>query len=94
MYILEDIQGVVYMSATVVMRKSGNSRILTVPQGVIGKVGEKFDVEFEDGNIIYKPHKHVNIFATKEWQEYDYQKDLAEDTELSELKPVGKEVID
>ncbi|WHS05266.1 hypothetical protein O2U01_00185 (plasmid) [Ligilactobacillus salivarius] len=82
------------MSKTVVMRKSGNSRILTVPQGFEGSVGEKFDVEFKDGNIIYKPHKHVNIFATKEWQEYDYQKDLIEDKELSELKPVGKEVLD
>ncbi|MBM6773022.1 hypothetical protein H5991_05830 [Ligilactobacillus agilis] len=35
--------------------------------------------------------KRGNIFETKEWQEYDYYKDLVEDEELAEVKPVGKE---
>lgn len=39
-------------------------------------------------------NEHVNIFATKNWQAYDYQADLANDLELSELQPVGKEMID
>ena len=39
-------------------------------------------------------NEHVNIFATKNWQAYDYQADLANDLELSELQSVGKEMID
>lgn len=35
-----------------------------------------------------------NIFATKEWQNYDYQKDIENDVELQSVKPVGREVVD
>ncbi|WP_255409180.1 MULTISPECIES: hypothetical protein [Lactobacillus] len=34
-----------------------------------------------------------NIFATDDWKNYDYQKDIAEDPELQPVKPVGREIF-
>ena len=47
-------------------------------------------------NIFFKnlKKKKKNIFATKEWQNYDYQKDIENDVELQSVKPVGREVVD
>lgn len=82
------------LSTTVVVRRVGNSNIFTVPHNLNVEVGEKFDVELDGDNIVYKPHKYRNIFETDDWMNYDYQKDLATDSELSELIPIGKEIID
>lgn len=65
------------------MTKISNSSSLTLPQDSTCKVVEK--------KFSHQPHKPTNIFETKEWQEYDYYKDLVEDEELAEVKPVGKE---
>ncbi len=64
---------------TVKLRKVGNSKTLTVPKDII---------------ITSKEKKKKNIFATKEWQNYDYQKDIENDVELQSVKPVGREVVD
>lgn len=50
----------------------------------------------EGMNIVFTPvvKKKKNIFATKEWQNYDYQKDIENDVELQSVKPVGREVVD
>ena len=65
------------------MAKVSNSSSLTLPQDST--------CEFVAEKIGHRPHKPTNIFATKEWQEYDYYKDLVEDEEVAEVKPVGKE---
>ena len=65
------------------MAKVSNSSSLTLSQDSTCEViAEKSS---------HPPHKPTNIFATKEWQEYDYYKDLVEDEELAEVKPVGEE---
>lgn len=80
------------MSKLVTLRKSGNSRVLTVPSEVEASVGSKFEVRLlSDGSIVYKPFKHNNVFASPDWQEYDYQRDIQEDPEIAEVKAVGKE---
>lgn len=65
------------------MTKISNSSLLTLPQDSACEVGAR--------KSNHQSHKPTNIFATKEWQEYDYYKDLVEDEELAEVKPVGKE---
>ena len=65
------------------MTKISNSSSLTLPQDSVCEVGAR--------KSNHQSHKPTNIFATKEWQEYDYYKDLVEDEELAEVKPVGKE---
>ncbi|WP_407888722.1 type II toxin-antitoxin system PemI/MazE family antitoxin [Levilactobacillus sp. N40-8-2] len=83
------------MSKTVTLRKSGNSRVLTLPADFDVNIGTEFEVsKAEDGSVIYRPLEHQNIFDSQEWQEYDYQSDLNNDPELSELNPVGKENIE
>ncbi|WP_334333338.1 hypothetical protein [Companilactobacillus sp. HBUAS59544] len=82
------------MSKEVRLRKSGNSLILTVPSGVKDKVGAKYSVSTkEDGTIIYKPVKHVNVFSTKKFMEHDFHKDMEEIPETMELRPVGREKL-
>lgn len=34
------------------------------------------------------------FFATKDWKEYEYQKDIETDPALQPVKQVGREVID
>ncbi|WEV37470.1 hypothetical protein [Lactobacillus sp. ESL0677] len=83
------------MTKLVSLRKSGNSMILTVPANFNEKIGKKYSVEKEsDGTIVYSPIKKSNIFATADWQNYDYQADLSTDSELSELSSIGKERLD
>lgn len=36
--------------------------------------------------------KHINIFSTSEWKNYDYQRDIEKDLALQEVKSLGKEV--
>lgn len=36
--------------------------------------------------------KRKNIFATKDWKNYDYQKDIANDQFLQAVKRVGREI--
>lgn len=76
------------------LRKVGNSSTLTVPKDIKTR-GVVYDVRNEGDNIIFSPvQEHHNIFGTKEWREYDYQKAIRDDVELQEVKPVGREVID
>lgn len=50
------------------MTKISNSSSLTLPQDSVCEVGAR--------KSNHQSHKPTNIFATKEWQEYDYYKDL------------------
>ena len=65
------------------MTKISNSSSLTLSQDSACEVCAR--------KSNHQSHKPTNIFETKEWQEYDYYKDLVEDEELAEVKPVGKE---
>lgn len=79
---------------TVKLRKVGNSNTLTVPAG-IKVAGEEYTVKNVGTTIVFTPIvKRKNIFATKDWKEYDYQKDIKNDQALQPVKPVGREVID
>lgn len=80
---------------TVKLRKVGNSKTLTVPKDII-ITSKEYTVKNEGMNIVFTPvvKKKKNIFATQEWQNYDYQKDIENDVELQSVKPVGREVVD
>ena len=80
---------------TVKLRKVGNSKTLTVPKDII-ITSKEYTVKNEGMNIVFTPvvKKKKNIFATTEWQNYDYQKDIENDVELQSVKPVGREVVD
>lgn len=79
----------------VILRKSGNSLILTAPSNLNKSVGEKYIVtQKDDGSIVYTPARHKNIFSSPDWKNYDYQKDLQNDPEVSESYPVGKEKLE
>lgn len=79
---------------TVKLRQTGNSRTLTVPSG-IKVTGEEYTVKNVGKTIAFTPvAKRKNIFATKDWKEYDYQKDIENDPALQPVKQVGREVID
>ena len=79
---------------TVKLRQTGNSRTLTVPSG-IKVTGEEYIVKNVGKTIVFTPvAKRKNIFATKDWKEYDYQKDIENDPALQPVKQVGREVID
>jgi len=83
------------MAKIVTLRKSGNSRVLTVPNDLDVDVGTQYQVKkLPDGGILYQPIKRQNIFATPDWQEYAYQADLRNDPELGPAKPVGKECVE
>lgn len=79
---------------TVKLRQVGNSRALTVPSDI--KVsGKEYTVKNVGKTIVFTPvAKKKNIFATKDWKNYDYQKDIANDQFLQSVKPLGQEVID
>ncbi|MFC6202945.1 hypothetical protein ACFP1L_13815 [Lactiplantibacillus nangangensis] len=80
------------MSKIVSLRKAGNSRVFTAPVDLAASLGTKFEMELlADGSVIYRPVTRQNIFSTPEWQNYDFQKDLHEDSDLQPLQPVGKE---
>lgn len=75
------------------LRHVGNSKVLTVPRD-IQAYGEEYEVRNDGTSIIFTPvNKHKNIFATKDWQEYDYQKDIVNDSALQDTEPVGREII-
>lgn len=80
---------------TVKLRKVGNSKTLTVPKD-IKITSTEYSVKNDGVNIVFSPvvKKKKNIFATKEWKNYNYQKDVEADPELQSLRPVGREVID
>ena len=79
---------------TVKLRQTGNSRTLTVPSE-IKVTGEEYTVKNVGKTIVFTPvAKRKNIFATKDWKEYDYQKDIENDPALQPVKQVGREVID
>lgn len=79
---------------TVKLRQVGNSKTLTVPAN-IKVTGSEYTVKNVGTTIVFTPVvKRKNIFSTKDWQEYDYQKDIANDPDLRPVKPVGREVID
>lgn len=80
---------------TVKLRKVGNSKTLTVPKD-IKITSTEYSVKNDGVNIVFSPvvKKKKNIFATKEWKNYNYRKDVEADPELQSLKPVGREVID
>lgn len=51
-------------------------------------------VKNEEPQIIDTPvSKRRNVFSAKDWQNYDYQKDIRNDKLLRAVKPVGREVI-
>ena len=79
---------------TVKLRRVGNSNTLTVPKD-IKVLSNEYKVKNDGENIVFVPViKKQNIFATDEWKNYDYQKDIREDPDLQAVKPVGNEVID
>lgn len=79
---------------TVKLRRVGNSNTLTVPRD-IKILSKEYKVKNDGENIVFVPViKRQNIFATDEWKNYDYQKDIREDPDLQAVKPVGNEVID
>ena len=78
---------------TVKLRQVGNSRTLTVPSG-IKVTGKEYTVKNVGKTIVFTPVERKNIFATKDWKEYDYQKDIENDPALQPVKQVGREVID
>ncbi|MRG90046.1 hypothetical protein [Limosilactobacillus reuteri] len=79
---------------TVKLRQTGNSRTLTVPSG-IKVIGEEYTVKNVGKAIVFTPvAKRKNIFLTKDWKEYDYQKDIENNPALQPVKQVGREVID
>lgn len=79
---------------TVKLRRVGNSNTLTVPKD-IKVLSKEYKVKNDGENIVFVPViKKQNIFATDEWKNYDYQKDIREDPDLQVVKPVGNEVID
>lgn len=79
---------------TVKLRKVGNSNTLTVPAD-IRVAGDEYTVKNVGTTIVFTPvEKHENIFASQEWQKYDYQKDIENDPALQSVKPVGREVLD
>lgn len=76
------------------LRKVGNSKTLTVPAD-IKVTADEYDVKNVGKNIVFTPvAKRKNIFSSKEWKNYDYQKDMQNDPALAPIKPVGREVID
>lgn len=79
---------------TVKLRKVGNSNTLTVPKD-IKVLSKEYTVKNDGDNIVFIPViKKQNVFATADWKNYDYRKDMREDLELQSVKPVGREVID
>lgn len=79
---------------TVKLRKVGNSNTLTVPSG-IKIAGDEYTVKNVGTTIVFTPVvKKKNVFSTKDWEDYDYQKDVEKDVTLQPVKPVGREVID
>lgn len=87
------MRGDIMTENIVTLRKSGNSRVFTVPSNYEGELGSKYKVTIKNRSISYTPKDHVNVFSTKEWREFDYQKVMEEDVELSDVKPVGKEIL-
>lgn len=76
------------------LRDVGNSKTLTVPKSIM-TISNRYKVKNVNQDIVFSPvTKHVNIFSTPEWKNYDYQRDMQTDLELQELKPVGKEIIE
>ena len=76
------------------LRKVGNYNTLTVPSD-IKITGVEYTVKNVGNAIVFTPVvERKNIFATKDWKEYDYQKDIENDPALQSVKPVGREVID
>lgn len=76
------------------LRQVGNSKTLTVPADIKTSSNE-YTVKNVGTKIVFTPvTKHHNIFATDDWQNYDYQKDIANDPTLQSVKHVGREVID
>lgn len=65
---------------TVKLRKVGNSKTLIVPSN-IKTTDEEYTVKNVGNTIVFTPvANQENIFATKDWQEYNYQKDMENDT--------------
>lgn len=82
------------MDKEVMLRKSGNSLILTAPADLSDSIGKRYTVtQNDDGTIVYTPVKHVNIFTSPELKDYDFRADLRNIPEAAELKPVGKEKL-
>lgn len=78
---------------TVKLRQVGNSKTLTVPKD-IKTTSDEYNVKNVGNTIVFTPvTKHKNVFATADWQNYDYQADVTKDPALQSVKPVGKEVI-
>ena len=81
---------------TVKARLQGNSTILTIPRAFDVKKGTVFEVTYQsDGSILYQPQKNYDIWADKELDGFDYEKELQEEyRDLGynprEVKPVGK----
>lgn len=78
---------------TVKLRNVGNSKTLTVPKR-IKTTSDEYEVKNVGATIVFTPvKKHHNIFSTKEWKDYNYQKDIENDDALQPVKPKGQEVI-
>lgn len=83
------------MDKEVMLRKSGNSLILTAPADLSDDIGKRYTVtQNDDGTIVYTPVKHINIFTDPKLKDYDFRADFRDIPEASELKPVGKERLE
>lgn len=66
------------------LQKMGNSKTLAVPADIKVKSHE-YTVRNVGDDIVYQPvDKGQNIFATPEWENYDYQADIKKDSALQE----------
>ena len=52
-----------------------------------------YELEQKYGSFDTPASKRRNVFSAKDWQNYDYQKDIRNDKLLQAVKPVGREVI-
>lgn len=74
------------MCRLVTLRRSGNDLVFTVPDEFKVRTGCQYTVSRQsDGSVIYQPSNKQNVFDNPDWLNYDYQKDLKEDSELHPL---------
>ncbi|MCJ8180184.1 hypothetical protein [Lactiplantibacillus pentosus] len=81
------------MSKLLMWAKALSRWILTTIIAFVQRLTGRFKRHLEPANTV-EPSSRPNIFSDPDWQNYDYQHDMATDPELQPLSPVGREHLE
>lgn len=81
------------MSKLVMRVKTISRWILATIIDLVRRLSGRFKGHQQSANSVESSGR-PNIFSTPDWQNYDYQHDMATDPELQPLSPVGREHLE